>query len=169
MPEAETTTSEYHNLVNEYFPDQLKAAQIYEKFVCVEVTVAKGGEEVITKIGYSEETRNVAKPGDLIVTNPGREKYIPPKEKFLKRHVKVIKMATEDDLDGVWRAFGLIRALKNPWNKSITILAPWGGPMNGAEDCWIATPVDVDGNVQDSNDMYIIAPKEFEETYRAKE
>lgn len=57
--------------------------------------------------------------------------------------------------------------MKNPYNEPIEIVAPWGAPMMGDEDCMIADICDANGkNLQ--GEPYLIEDKAFEETY-AKE
>lgn len=166
--ETADSTFEFHDLTEEGFDKKLETAPVFEKNVVVRVSLAKGGEIVKTVINGHLETEHTAKNGDIIITNPNGERYIPLKHIFPTRYVKLTPQNGANDFEGEWRACGKIRAIKNPWGKEISIPAPWGGLMNGDANCMLATMADDNGKILDNKDMYIIAPDEFATTYISK-
>lgn len=143
----------------------LSQAPIYRKQGEVRAEIAKGGEEVVTVLADgSTETRNIAKEGDAIITNPGGERYIIDGVKFGKRYEQ--KMGEENV--GVFVAKGYCRAIDNPWAQPITMLASWGEMQNGQADCKIADTYDPDTQVL-GGEPYIIGLAEFEQTYKLAE
>ncbi len=138
----------------------LKEAPIYRKQGTVKAVIAQGGEVVVTKLADgSTETRNTAKSGDAIITNPGGEQYIIGAEKFSKRY------ESKDGEEGVFIATGHCRAIDNPWEQPITMLASWGEMQNGQTDCKIADTYDVSTKVL-GGEPYIIGRTEFLQTYK---
>jgi hypothetical protein len=116
-------------------------------------------EEVRTTLADgTEETVNVAEAGDVVVTNPGGEKYVLKPDNFAKRYE-----ATEEE--GVFRAKGMVRALPNPTGQPIEIMAPWGEKQFGNPDCMVATVFDPDQPELIGTDRYIIGAEEFRATY----
>ena len=139
----------------------LANAQLYRKQGEVRAEMADGGEVVVTKLADgSHETRNTAKPGDIIVTNPGGEQYIIDSVKFNKRY------EPKSGHPGVYVAKGYCRAIDNPWHQPITMLASWGEMQNGQSDCKIADTYDPDTR-ELGGEPYIIGLKEFKNTYRS--
>ncbi len=141
--------------------EKLDRAPVYKKNVRVKARRAMPGEEIrtILKDG-SEETVNVAREGDWVVTNPDEESYVVSGEKFFARYE-----ATGNK--GVYAAKGYCRAIPNPFKKPIEIMAPWGSPQRGDENCFIADTCDPDGNREGK--PYIIDGHAFRETYRKVE
>jgi hypothetical protein len=89
----------------------------------------------------TEETRNVAEPGDYIVTGPGGERYVVKPETFEARYVR------------------------KPFARPISIVASWGEHQHGAADCMIADVFDrVKG--QRAGEPYLIGSAEFARTYK---
>ena len=147
------------DLSTEEYTEKLAEAPVYAKKAEVSAATATAGQEVRTVLGDgTEETVNYAEEGDVIVTNPGGEKYILKPENFAKRYEPTAE-------EGVYRAKGMARAIKNGTGAPIEIMAPWGEPQFGDQDCMIATVFDPDNPDQIGSDRYIIGAKEFAETY----
>lgn len=114
---------------------------------------------VITKLADGTvETNNTAMPGDFVVTNPGGEQYVLKSEKFNARY------AAKQGADGVYEAKGYCVAVKNPFKTPITMKASWGEMQHGTADCMVADVYDYETGKREGQ-PYIIAPKEFKDTY----
>lgn len=147
------------DLSTEQYTQLLTEAPVYAKKAIVEARQATEREEVKTILADSTtETVNVAEPGDVIVTNPGGERYVLKSEKFAKRYEAI-------DDKGTYRAKGMARIVDNPTGMPIEIIAPWGEKQVGAVDCMVATPCDISQPGLVSNDRYIIGHQEFLDTY----
>ncbi|MEO8104897.1 MAG: PGDYG domain-containing protein [Candidatus Saccharibacteria bacterium] len=149
------------DLSEEHITEALQAAPIYLKKVIVHAKAATPGEQVRTVLANGrEETVNSAQLGDIIITNPGGEKYIMNLEKFTARYDAL-------DENGNYRAKGMIRAITNPTQKNIRVMAPWGEAQNGDAACLIACPYDPVRPAVLGADRYIIGQEEFRTTYEA--
>ncbi len=147
------------DLSTEEYTELLTNAPVYAKKGVVEARQVTEHEEVSTTLADgTEETVNVAEPGDVVVTNPGGEKYVLKPDNFAKRYE-----ATDED--GVFRAKGMARAFPNPTGAPIEIVAPWGEKQFGNPDCMIATVFDPDQPDAIGSDRYIIGSEEFQTTY----
>lgn len=136
-------------------------APIYKKQREVRVEIAKGGEEIITKLADGTfETKNIAQAGDAIVTNPGGERYIVPGMNFVKEYQPKIGE------EGLFFEKGCCKVIDNPFNVPITMMASWGEMQNGAADCKLADTYDLETRTM-GGEPYIIARAEFEQTYRS--
>ena len=141
----------------------LKEAQIYRKQGQVNALIAQGGETITTKLADGTvETKNTAKPGDAIVTNPGGEQYIIGAEKFIKRY------EPKEGEEGVFVAKGYCKAIDNPWEQPVTMMASWGEMQNGQPDCKMADTYDPVENSL-GGEPYIIGLSEFNQTYKPVE
>ena len=137
----------------------LVEAPVYKKQGRVQARPAITGETITTVLSSgATETVNTAKDGDWIMTNPSGERYVISSEKFFDRYE-----ATAED--GVYSAKGHCRAIKNPFGKPIEIMASWGKPQTGDEDCMLADTCDGDGNSM-GGEPYIIQATAFAETYK---
>ena len=105
-----------------------------------------------------EETKNVAAPGDYVVTGPGGERYVVKPDVFAARYER--KPGTRD----VYLARGEIIAVPNPLGHAIQFRASWGEVQSGSADCMIADVYDPATNRR-AGRPYIIGRAEFEETY----
>lgn len=105
-----------------------------------------------------QETKNVAIPGDYIVTGPRGERYVVKPDVFAARYER--KPGTRD----VHLARGEIIAAANPLGRAIHFRAAWGEVQTGAADCIIADVLD-QGSQKRAGRPYIIGRAEFEETY----
>lgn len=138
----------------------LETAPVYRKQGEVKAVIAQGGEIVITKLADgSTETKNTAKTGDAIITNPGGEQYIIDEVKFNKRY------EAKPGEEGVYLAKGHCKAISNPWGQPITMMASWGEMQNGQADCKIADTFDIQTQAF-GGEPYIIGLKEFNQTYK---
>lgn len=118
----------------------------------------KYGELVITRLDTGKlETPNIAVSGDVIVRNPGGEEYVLKQEKFVARYEPT-------NTEGVYRAKGFSRIIKNPFGKPIQMMASWGQMQTGDADCMIADVCDAQGNNMEG-EPYIIQSKAFEDTF----
>lgn len=137
----------------------LAEAPLFKKQGHVEARLATLGEEITTILeSGAKETVNTANEGDWIVTNPSGEQYIISGKKFLNRY-------EETDKEGVYQAKGFCRAIKNPFGEPIEIMASWGSPQTGDEDCMIADTCDEKGSNM-GGEPYLIDAVAFAETYK---
>ena len=127
----------------------------YEKFTRIKARLAEPGELVVTMTSDGKETQNTAKEGDFVVTNLGGsgEEYILSGDKLAKRYKEVG--------DGVYQATGECRGVQYTGPET-QFEASWGEPMMLKSGDMIVTPLPQKGEV------YRIAKKEFESTYREK-
>ncbi len=137
----------------------LAVAQVFRKQGEVKARPATDGEQIETILGSGvKETTNSAKLGDWIMTNPSGEQHIISEQKFFSRYE-----ATE--AEGVYRAKGFCRAIKNPFSEPIEIMASWGSPQTGDENCMIADTCDENGENM-GGEPYLIDGAAFAETYK---
>lgn len=136
----------------------LKEAPVYKKQGRIQARKAVPGEQVTTILASgAKETVNAANEGDWVMTNPSGEQYIISEKKFFGRY-------EETDEPGVYAAKGYCRAIKNPFGEPIEIMASWGEPQTGDENCMIADTCDANSNVD--GEPYLIETKAFIETYK---
>lgn len=134
--------------------------KLYRKngeFRATRVSVATPVETILAD--GREETKNVATPGDFVVTGPGGERYVVKPEVFAARYGR--KRGTGD----VYLARGEIIAVPNPLGHAIRFWASWGEVQTGAADCMIADMFDP-ATRKRAGQPYIIGRAEFEKTYR---
>lgn len=121
----------------------------------------KTGELLITRLANGQlETPNVLSAGNPIVINPGGEEYAPKPDEFAKRY------EPKKDEAGVYVAKGYCVAVKNPFQKPISMKAVWNEMQNGAANCMIADTYDY-ATGERGGEPYIIGREEFEQTYKA--
>lgn len=126
-------------------------AEYYRKCAMVTARVAAAGEEIVTIVDGTEETRNVANAGDYVVRNPGGEEYIVEKAKFEGRYEMVA------GAENTYRPSGApVRAV--PLAENVRFLAPWG------EEQFINAGGFLLNN---ADDIYGIQKQEFLDTYAA--
>lgn len=137
----------------------LETAQVFKKQGQVRARAAKIGETITTKLASgAKETDNTAKEGDWIVINPSGEMYIISEKKFFGRYEATIE-------PGVYKAKGSCRAIVNPFNEPIEIMASWGSPQTGGSNCMIADTCNEDGSNM-GGEPYLIDADAFAETYK---
>lgn len=140
----------------------LAEAPIFKKQGHVQARPAVEGEQIVTKLASgAEETTNTAKANDWVMTNPSGEQYIIGKEKFFGRY-------EPSNTEGTYQAKGYCRAIQNPFGKPIEIMASWGSPQTGDENCLIADICDANGENM-GGEPYLIDSKAFAETYAHKQ
>ncbi|MDZ4299532.1 MAG: PGDYG domain-containing protein [Candidatus Sungbacteria bacterium] len=140
----------------------LATAPVFKKQGRVHARPAVAGENITTTLqSGAQETTNTAKDGDWIVTNPSGEEYAISEAKFLGRY-------DSTDEQGVYGARAYCRAIRNPFGKPIEIMAEWGEPQTGDENVLIADICDQNGEKR-GNEPYLIAAREFAETYKEVE
>lgn len=144
-------------------------AKIYQKYAEVIIRPAILGEQIGTVTSDGAETMNRAAAGDFILTNDTRakEQYIISAEKLRKRYEPTGKRVGGGE---IYKATGKCRAIKV--NRQILkalgvdsvfeFIAPWGSKMVCKKGDMLASP-DLFGPL---NEVYRIALKEFNETYR---
>ena len=134
-------------------------APVFNKQGKVNARLAIKGEKVTTSLANgNKETDNTAKAGDYVVTNPSGEQYIIAGQTFIKRYEST-------DEAGVYQAKGSCRAIRNPFGQPIEIMASWGEPQTGDENCMIADTCDKNGENM-GGEPYLIDSNAFVETYK---
>lgn len=137
----------------------LKSSIICRKFARVNAVQVGAGVEIRTVLDNgSEETVNISKEGDFLISNPGGEQYLIGSEKFNARYAPT-------DQENIYQASGHARVLLNPTERPIKIIAPWGSEQFGAVDCLVATTYDPAKPNEVSRDRYIIGRDELLDTY----
>lgn len=131
-------------------------APLYRKSAVVQAREVKDVETVETVLanGFHETAREVP-VGHWIITNPGGEEYAVSAEKFHTRY--------EPLGNGQYRAKGIIKAFPNFTGEDVEIVAPWGEPQYGDENCLFATALNPELDI--TADRYIIGGQEFLDTY----
>lgn len=136
----------------------LEHAPVFKKRGIVKARPAVEGEVVITTLaGGAEETTNTAKANDWVVTGRSGEQYIISREKFFDRYEVTGQ-------EGIYSAKGYCVAIKNPFGEPIEIMASWGSPQTGDENCMIADTCDANGENR-GGEPYLIDGKVFAESY----
>lgn len=107
----------------------------------------------------TKETKNTARPGDYILTGVGGERYVVEPDVFAARYEP--KPGYKD----VYLARGQVKAITNPFNRPLHILAPWGEVQNGAADCMVVDPYDPATKKREGK-PYLINRAEFDATYK---
>ena len=125
----------------------------YAKFARVQAQQAKGGEEIVTVLADGlTETRNVAKAGDYIITNPGGERYIVPGDKFAKKYEAAMELG-----EGWYKPTGKPQQFRQ-LKQDMVITASWGEKQVLRKGSYV--------NVTDLGDLYGVAEREFDDTYK---
>jgi hypothetical protein len=138
----------------------LAAAPLYRKSAVVMIRAAEPGERIVTALANGlEETAVTCKGGEPVITNPGGEQYVP-----IGGWAQVERRYVPLSGDR-WQARGMIRAVRNPAGRDVTILAPWGEEQHGAPDCLFAAEYFPDDPERIGADRYLIGAAEFAETY----
>lgn len=142
--------------IEKFMPMIESEGDVFEKFTKIEARPAKPGELVETITSDGKETQNTAKEGDFIVKNIGGsgEEYILSGDKLAKRYKQIS--------DNVYQAIGECMGIVYD-GPEIQFMASWEEPMILKPGDMIVTPLPNKGEV------YRIARKEFESTYRLKE
>lgn len=141
-----------------YFMSALddKRVQRYKKFGEVSVEISKSVQTVITSIDGEQETENVARVGDAILTGPKGERYVLSYDKLTSRYTFVSKHA---DGTETWKPTGFCYAVPYA-GETFSFDAPWGEPMICNDGDYIAS------TKTDGTDVYRIERGVFERTYK---
>ena len=145
------------------------ANQQYEKFQRVYARPAVKGETIVSITDQGEETTNTAKHDDMVVRNltEAQEEYIVSKAKFEDRYSEI------QSIDDQWTLYapkGEVMAIvitheftdQLKVGEEFCIMAPWGSEQLATEGDMFVAPL------PDLDEVYRIARKEFDETYRLK-
>lgn len=166
MADGATDSPVRLDLSSETVTSRLAEAPIFEKTAMVQAEQVQEEREVRTVLkDGTEETVNIAKPGDYIVTNPGGEQYVMSQENFDKRYAAYEGSGWGNEPSNTYQAKGSVRAIQNPTGQPITITAPWGEEQHGDERCYVVSAYDPNKPNEVSGDRYIIGYDEFHETY----
>ena len=112
------------------------------------IEVAKAEQEVVTVLAGKPETKNVAKPGDYIVTGSLGERYVIAGNRFDRLY------EPDPGRPGEFRSKGTVQAVL--LTEPVTFKAPWGEQQR----------IDAGGVlVKNGDDIYGIAEAAFAETY----
>ena len=112
------------------------------------IEVAKAEQEVVTVLAGKPETKNVAKPGDYIVTGTLGERYVVAGNRFDRLY------EADPGKPGEFRSKGTVLAVL--LTEPVTFKAPWGEQQR----------IDAGGVlVKNGEDIYGIAEQAFAETY----
>jgi hypothetical protein len=154
-------------LMREVLPLIKASDQRYRKFQQVHARPASPGEVIISLTDDGEETTNTADAGDMVVRNQtqAQEEYIIGGARFLERYSMV------RPVDGAWKLYEprgevlgieITRELAAEFGvgQQFTIVAPWGTEQTARVGDMFVSPL------PDLDEIYRIARKEFEETYR---
>jgi hypothetical protein len=129
-------------------------APVYRKTATLrksQVTIARARQEVVTVIRGVEETRNVARIGDCIITGDHGERYVVPKRKFWSLY------EAHPAGRGGYRSKARVRGLALTENTEI--IAPWGERQRALKGGMIVR------RVGRPLDIYLIEARAFKRTY----
>lgn len=140
--------------INAYAAEQIKNGSPVMSFIKtarIQARPGKIGEQITTVLANGTiETKNVAKEGDMIATNPGGEQYIIPAETFQKKYEADPTKAGQYRPKGGPQSFIRLTedvAFRASWGEDMVIKA--GGVLN----------------VTNPQAVYGIAGDEFKSTY----
>jgi len=141
-------------MISKYGAIIAKKGKVFRKSGIVSARPATLGENVVTSIGGEVETRNSAKEGDWVITNPTGENYIVSDDKLQSRYEKIG--------EGQYKAKGKIRGIVVSSNDAIEcpkFVAAWGEDMIMKEGDVLAIPIG------SNPEVYRIERLVFEKTY----
>ncbi|MFZ1110727.1 MAG: PGDYG domain-containing protein [Rhodomicrobium sp.] len=137
-----------------------REGKIYRKSGEFRAALAEVATPVETVLANGrKETKNTAHPGDYIVTGAGGERYVVKPDVFAARY------EPKTGHPGVYLARGHVKAIPNPFNRQLHIVAPWGEIQHGAADCLVVDIYDPATSKRDGK-PYLINRAEFDATYR---
>lgn len=165
---ASTPVAQEH-LMREVLPLIKDSNRAYRKFQQVQARPARSGEVIRSLTGDGEETTNTAGEGDMVVRNltEAQEEYIIGQAKFLQRYSEIRPV---DDTWTLYEPKGEVLAIEISGEltgqldvgEEFCIEAPWGSEQQARQGDMFVSPL------PDLDEVYRIARKEFEETYRLK-
>lgn len=71
-----------------------------------------------------------------------------------------MRLYERTEKEGIFQSRSKVKAIKNPFDSDIKIMAPWGEFQFGTKDCFIVA------NTEKITDRYIVGKDEFIETYQ---
>lgn len=146
----EKVQCELVDLRAEDYNKAVENAEWYKKSVEIRARQAIKQEKIETAL---DATKNVAGPGDWIVTNPGGEEYVIRAEKFAKLY------EPKEGEPGLFVSKGVpVRAVRT--EKNITFIAPWGEMQSVREGGYV---------IDNNGERYGIDRKAFTDTYKKVE
>lgn len=157
-------------LVEKVLPRINEASRKYEKFQRVHARPAKPGEVIVSMTGDGEETTNTAGTDDLVVKNltAAKEMYLVGQDKFESRYTLVgavddrwSEYVPQGEVLGIEVSRDLTDMLDV--GEEFLIVAPWGTEQLVREGDMLVSPLPA------LDEVYRIARKEFEETYKPAE
>ena len=153
---AQTDIMSQEEAIAKFMPLIEANGEDYEKFTQIKARPANPGEVIETITSDGKETQNTAQPGDYVVSNLGGsgEEYILTADKLSKRYKEVG--------NGIYQAIGECRGFEYNGPETVFI-ASWGEQMILKPGDMIVTPL------PQQNEVYRIARKEFQSTYKLKE
>lgn len=131
------------------------AAPIYRKSAWLradQIEVAKARQPVITRIGGIEETRNIARKGDRIVTGPRGERWVIKAGDFAKLYKR--------DTGRPDRLLSKSRVHAIKLKEGVELVAPWGEKQRARAGGYVVQ------RVGSRRDVYLIEEIAFKRTYR---
>ena len=155
-----------------FLPFIKEDGSLFEKFQKIWARIAVVGERVVTITSDGKETENTAKEGDFVVEaqTQAKERYIIGGDKLTKRYNR--SSTYRCDPEGTWYEHiptGTVKAVE--WHPNVFrgvfggvvenllhFIAPWGEEAVCKKGDMICTT--------DGVEVYRIARKEFEQTYR---
>ncbi len=150
-----------------FLPILEKNGDRFKKVVLVKAKKAEPGTWIITKTSDGIETKNQAKSGDYLVENQttSMEQYLVGKDTFLKKYeiihclergwasYRSIATVIAYRISNVdFEFFGMVSLLE--------FEAPWGETMVAKPGDYLVMPLE-------KNEIYRVAQKEFDETYKS--
>ncbi len=155
--ETRKNDAEFLDLSSHEFTIALAEAPVYRKNVIVKARKAVPGELVVTITPSGlEESRNIAKGDDYVVTGANGADFILPSEKFTKLYE-----ATDDE--GMFQSRGMAKIIDNPTGDRIGVVAPWNPDeiVYGEADSKLAVQFDANDPEIIGTDRYILDKDEF--------
>jgi hypothetical protein len=154
-------------LMEDVLPMIRDASQKYRKFQQIHARPAKAGEVIVSTTSDGEETTKTAKDDEYVVKNltEAQEEYLVGEKKFNERYTFV------EDVDDEWKLYDSVgEVLALEISRAITTMlgvgeefyieAPWKSDQLVREGDMFVSPFST------LDEVYRIARKEFDETYR---
>jgi hypothetical protein len=137
--------------------DEEQGGYVIDTYVMRERTNEDG---TVERFAALEDTRPVV-PGEWLATNPTQQEgdrannYAIPDETFKKRYE-----ATDEE--GIYRAKGKARIIKNDTGHAVSIDAPWGGAQEGDKNCYFCAVCEdgTEASISQTN-RYILSENDF--------
>lgn len=155
-----------NDMLGYFSPQMSKRGNLYRKKSLIRAKKATPEMEVTTKTSDGDETKNFAKEGDWLVENQtsSNERYLVKAETFEKKYKMIQSL---DRGWGVFESTGKTQALefteedlkKFNCSEKLEFEAPWQQSMLVRPGDFLVIP-------DEKNEIYRVAKKEFNETYK---